>query len=102
MSFHNYRARRQGVPGTISRTEWFTFCFAVGFRCAVCGKIAHMTMDHIIPMWRGGPNWLWNTQPLCISCHREKTAEEEYDTRTAEEVLGDLFRNELLWGPARG
>jgi 5-methylcytosine-specific restriction endonuclease McrA len=90
----NQRARRLSVPGTINRKEWFLLRFAYGFRCASCGRVAALTLDHIIPMWRGGCNWLFNAQPLCLVCHRSKTLQEEYarhDTQTTEEVLNELM-----------
>lgn len=43
--------------------------------CACCGKkltTKTMTMDHIIPLWRGGKNEADNVIALCESCNKEK------------------------------
>ncbi|MGA7370933.1 MAG: HNH endonuclease [Nitrososphaeraceae archaeon] len=46
-----------------------------------CGKyfpIALLTVDHIIPISKGGPVFdIGNMQLLCWQCHRKKTAEND-------------------------
>lgn len=49
---------------------------AVHPRCAVCGAIAGLETDHIIPLHRGGTNDWSNLQSLCQECHATKTARE--------------------------
>jgi 5-methylcytosine-specific restriction endonuclease McrA len=41
-------------------------------RCAHCGKSGRMTMDHILPVSRGGSHWLHNIQKLCYPCNNAK------------------------------
>lgn len=33
-------------------------------------------LDHIVPLFKGGPDDDSNLQPLCDECHAEKTAED--------------------------
>lgn len=51
------------------RTEVFT---SKGSSCVVCGRPA-TDVDHIVP---GGGDDAKNLQPLCASCHLEKTADQ--------------------------
>ena len=57
---------------------------AAAGRCAICGVFARgpLTMDHIIPIARGGAHTQDNLQALCRSCNSSKGA------RTMEEVMG--------------
>ena len=60
-----------------------------GGSCAKChtelnpfpGDPDSMDVDRIIPVSLGGPDDLWNLQPLCASCNRSKGASESIDYR---------------------
>jgi 5-methylcytosine-specific restriction endonuclease McrA len=67
-----YRTRKTQAGGTFTIEEWFTLCFAVGFRCLCCGENKPLEADHIIPVSKGGTSWLWNIQPLCGDCNKKK------------------------------
>lgn len=43
-----------------------------GHRCRICGSTVNLTVDHIIPLARGGTNDLDNLQTLCRSCNSRK------------------------------
>lgn len=40
--------------------------------CKHCGSVSNITIDHIIPLIRGGTNNLKNLQFLCLSCNSRK------------------------------
>lgn len=40
--------------------------------CVACGSYDKITMDHIIPLSRGGKHSIGNLQPLCFSCNASK------------------------------
>lgn len=45
--------------------------------CRSCGEWSdQLEIDHIVPMWEGGSDDVFNLQPLCVECHKEKSAEE--------------------------
>ena len=43
-----------------------------GFKCLHCDKPTDLTIDHIIPLVKGGTNDLENLQTLCRSCNSRK------------------------------
>lgn len=62
-------------------------------RCAYCGdlmKFEDMTVDHIIPLAKGG-QWEWeNYHPCCIECNAYKADKtvEEMRNEIEEQLLG--------------
>ncbi len=47
----------------------------LGRKCAKCGSVEKLELDHIVPEAIGGENTLKNLQVLCESCHKQKTKE---------------------------
>lgn len=45
-----------------------------GNACKICGTTNKLTVDHIIPLSKGGSNDDDNFQILCFSCNRKKGA----------------------------
>jgi hypothetical protein len=44
--------------------------------CVKCGKHDNLTIDHIIPVVKGGKNDYTNLQVLCMTCNRKKGKKE--------------------------
>ena len=40
--------------------------------CSACGSNENITLDHIVPLSRGGRHSVGNLQPLCKSCNSSK------------------------------
>lgn len=56
-------------------------CAAYGYRCLRCGEQKTLTVDHVVPLTKGGANAICNIQPLCRSCNaRKKTHSIDYRT----------------------
>lgn len=67
------RAREHEAEGTHTAVEWRELCEAYDNRCAHCGNAeASLTRDHVIPLSRGGSDYIENIQPLCRSCNSRK------------------------------
>lgn len=63
------RIRANG--GNVTAKEWQDLCSYYGNVCLKCGK-SGVTMDHIIPVSKGGRHEIDNLQPLCGSCNSSK------------------------------
>ena len=67
----NRRARKINAEGSVSTKEWKELCKKYGNKCLCCGK-QEVTMDHIVPLSKGGTNKIDNYQPLCGVCNSRK------------------------------
>lgn len=75
-SYHRRRARlaANGVSD-LSRDEWDSIKRAWDWRCAYCGaQPERLTLDHLLPVARGGAHTASNVVPACKSCNSSKGA----------------------------
>lgn len=70
------RARKAANGGELSLAEWRQVLEAHGHRCAACGCDGKMTLDHVVPLAKGGRHEVANVQPLCRSCNSGKGARD--------------------------
>lgn len=69
------RARVRGADGSHTLQEWQGLCEAHGHRCVHCGRDdSPLTRDHIVPVSKGGSDFIANIQPLCRVCNCRKGA----------------------------
>lgn len=76
------RARELQAEGSHTHQEWIELLRRYRWRCLCCGrpcpskncrdKKKLLTRDHIVPLSRGGTNYIWNIQPLCYMCNCRK------------------------------
>lgn len=71
MWFHEKRAERRGVPYTEEALEWLESLDSP--LCTYCGEPAN-TIDHIVPVSRGGTGERDNLTPACARCNTRKNA----------------------------
>jgi len=43
-----------------------------GYRCVTCNAIQNLTIDHIVPIVKGGVSIERNIQTLCFKCNQQK------------------------------
>lgn len=76
-------AYKRAVPPQVKRRERQTLrasyadCFArllteYGERCANCGALESLVLDHVVPIAKGGRSHYDNLQLLCAECNRIK------------------------------
>ena len=65
-------ARKKGAKGSHTLKEWEELKKNYNYRCVYCGKKKKLTKDHIIPLSKGGSDYIRNIQPLCKSCNSKK------------------------------
>lgn len=68
---HQRTAREQGAKGKFTAVQLKARIEFYGGLCYLCGAIAD-TIDHVIPLSKGGTNWPANLRPACRSCNSRK------------------------------
>lgn len=70
------RRRREAfksVVGTFTLDEWKSLCNSFENKCLWCGSSQKkLTVDHVVPISKGGSGYIENIQPLCTSCNSRK------------------------------
>jgi len=64
---------RNNKSGKINWGEVEKKLKALNYKCQICGTKENITIDHIIPLSKGGTNEINNLQPLCKSCNSRKS-----------------------------
>lgn len=68
------KAKRLAAEGTHTTAQWIALKELYQHCCLRCGKpesklTRPLEEDHVIPLSRGGTNWITNIQPLCHECN---------------------------------
>jgi hypothetical protein len=72
------RARKQSVFNDFTNRDWQEIKEAFGYRCAYCGKPhPKLTIDHVVPIFKGGAHTRSNIVPACPSCNFRKHTSPE-------------------------
>jgi 5-methylcytosine-specific restriction endonuclease McrA len=89
----NRRAMLKNAEGTFTPEEWLMLLDKYDYTCLRCGakegemnhlnKKIKMTVDHVIPLSKNGPNRIENIQPLCLSCNSGK-CDDDTDYRSIQ------------------
>lgn len=76
------KKRKSMEVGSWSYKQWgvLVWHYSPTGKCLWCGRIRKLTVDHVIPISKNGPNTIDNLQPLCGSCNCTKK-EKCYDFR---------------------
>ena len=64
--------RRNKNAGKFDLKAWSEKLEKLDYKCQICGTRDRITIDHIIPLTKGGTNHIDNIQPLCHSCNSSK------------------------------
>jgi len=89
-------AKRKAAEGSHTTEEWVALKEQYHNHCLRCDKHQSeldrvLEQDHVIPLSRGGTNWITNIQPLCHECNgmggkgtKHIDYREKYATRTTK------------------
>lgn len=66
--------RRRAAQGAYTVQEWDARVAQYDGKCAYCKKPRKLTVDHVIPVSKGGSNYISNIVPACRSCNSRKGA----------------------------
>jgi 5-methylcytosine-specific restriction endonuclease McrA len=86
---HNRQARIRGAEGNHTYKEWENIKKENGYICVHCGKKEpeiKLTRDHIIPISKGGTNYIENIQPLCGACNSKKHNKLESEVEKCQAI----------------
>ena len=68
----NHRRRVHKLNNISEPYDFKAICIHYDNRCVRCGEEKPLTVDHILPVSKGGPDIAENIQPLCKSCNSSK------------------------------
>ena len=70
-------ARKRTQLGEFTLAQWEFIKEICGYTCLSCGRVepdVQLTIDHIVPLSKGGAHDFGNIQPLCRPCNERKQA----------------------------
>jgi len=86
------RARKAGNGGSHTLAERRERFARLGNVCYYCGEAKTLTVDHAVPLSRGGTDDIANVLPACRSCNSRKNKQTaaEYFGRTNHQRIGGV------------
>ena len=67
----NHRHLKRVGKG-VTPEQWRNKVDEYNYRCAYCGKLCNLTVDHITPLNKGGEHSIENVVPACMECNCKK------------------------------
>ncbi len=61
--------REIAAEGRFTGKEWRQKCKEYDDRCAYCREAKQLTVHHVVPLSKGGSNWITNIAPACQPCN---------------------------------
>ena len=89
------RARRAGLPATLTESEWREAVEYFADRCGLCGG-PWSIVEHATSVSLGGGTTASNCYPACVPCNAAKRSTE------IEHIAGENAQNVLRWLRSRG
>lgn len=73
-------AKEKGALGSHTLQEWENIKKLHDYKCAYCKEKKTLTKDHIVPISKGGTDFIENIQPLCKNCNSKKHNKFPYES----------------------
>jgi 5-methylcytosine-specific restriction endonuclease McrA len=64
--------RLRHIQGSHTPEEWLNLLKLCNGRCLDCFRKVRLTVDHALPVSKGGTEFILNLQPLCVRCNSRK------------------------------
>lgn len=71
-SNHRLARRNREATGALTERDWARVVARSLGRCSYCGIKSKLTMDHVVPLSRGGTHTIGNVVPACGPCNFRK------------------------------
>jgi excisionase family DNA binding protein len=71
VEYHNERARKLGLPATLSLEDWLKTLQQFQWSCAYCAQ-PYEVLEHFIPLAMQSETSKTNCLPSCLSCNHKK------------------------------
>lgn len=68
----NQRCKEKGAMGTLTMKDWEDVLMLTNYMCIACEENSANSIDHVVPISRGGSNTKENIQPMCLRCNLKK------------------------------
>lgn len=72
----NSRRRDASSRNPLTTEEWANILQRYQHACVYCGNSESLTIDHYIPLSKGGKNSKENIVPACLSCNQKKSCRD--------------------------
>jgi len=82
----SYASRRKYANGSYSTKDYLRLKSRLNNMCGYCNEAEADTIDHIIPLSRGGSNYIGNIMPACGKCNYSKQCKTIVEWRSNKPV----------------
>ena len=84
-SNRNRRGLKSNGTGVTTK-QWNEILRRYNFRCAYCGTQDNMTMDHVVPLSKGGKHSPSNVVPACACCNSKKCSNSNWKPKIFKRI----------------
>ncbi len=92
------RAREAKVINDLTMEEWIEVSNRFNNQCAYCENNTDITLDHVIPIFKGGGHTKSNVVPACKSCNSSKQARDVEEWYKEQDFYDENNLNKILKG----
>lgn len=90
------RALMKGLEFSLTTKQWEDCKSFFNNCCAYCGSSGDITMDHFIPVARGGESSRDNILPVCHACNSKKQAQDFFEWYPSQSFYSQTRERKLL------
>lgn len=106
IAYHNYKARKANQtdpPGwELTKDFWDALVQKYDNRCCYCRQETKLTIEHVVPLSRGGKHSANNIAPACGSCNYSKSDKTPQEAGLSLFDIGEIVMTEPTPKPDMG